>query len=155
MRKIILLLVAAFSFISPLFAISSDDVSAESIVSLLSDNGFSSYIDEDGDVTVEDQYGMEYWIMLFPEEGRLWIQSGWGASADVKSADANRIVNECNNSLYLIRCSYDPMYRTFYCDYDFYYHESGIDDGLLVSIISIFFDQADVYTDYLIGEGAI
>lgn len=47
------------------------------------------------------------------------------------------------------------MYRTFYCDYDLYYGEDGLDDALFVSIMQTFFEQADIYTDYLIGEDAI
>ena len=156
MKKIIVFVFAFFALSSAsLFAMSAADVSSDSIVALLADNGYAAYIDGEGDVAVEDQYGMEYWIIPYPYENRIWIQSGWGAADDVKSSDANRVVNECNNNLFLIRCSYSPMYRTFYCDYDFCYSDSGFDDSLLLSIIDDFFSQADIYTDYLIGEGMI
>ncbi len=156
MKKILLsFIIVLVSVSASLSAIPASDVSSESIAALLYGNGYSAYVDEDGDVTVEDQYGMDYWIIPYADENRIWIQSGWSAADDVKSSDANRIVNECNNNLFLIRCSYSSMYRTFYCDYDFCYSDSGFDDALLISIIDYFFSQADIYTDYLIGEGMI
>ena len=139
----------------PAFALSPEEITSENLVAILSDNGYTAYVDEDGDTAVEDQYGMVYYMISYPEENRLWIQAGWTASDEVRSNDANRMVNECNSSLFLIRCFYDSMYRTFYCDYDLYYPESGLDDGFLISIIEEFFSQADLYTDYLIGEGAL
>ena len=155
MKKICIAIFLLFASLSSLLAIPSGEISSESLALLLSDNGCTAYVDEEGDVTVEDQYGMEYWIMHFPSERRIWIQSGWAAADGVRNADASRLVNECNNLLLLIRCFYSSMYRTFYCDYDLYYGEDGLDDALFVSIMQTFFEQADIYTDYLIGEDAI
>lgn len=156
MKKILLsFIIVLVSVSASLSAIPASDVSSESIAALLDGNGYSAYVDEDGDVTVEDQYGMDYWIIPYADENRIYIQSGWIAADGVKSNDANRAVNECNSSFYLVRCFYEPMYGTFYCDYDFYYPEAGFDDALFMSIINIFFEQADIYTDYLIGEGMI
>ena len=155
MRRLLLVSALIAAAVSGLSAIPAEDVSSESIIALLSERGYDSYADQDGDAVVTDQYGMEYWIIAYPEEHRLWIQSGWLAADDISSRDAYSLVNESNRNLLFARCWYEPMARTFYCDYDLMYSDAGIDDDLLIALIEEFFSAADWYTDYLIGEGAM
>ena len=154
-RKTLIIFATAFLLISPLAAMSGEEVNAENLTALLSDAGYESYIDEDGDTAFKDQYGMEYWIIAYPEENRIWIQSCWLASDDITSREAYGLVNESNRNLLFARCWYEPMVRTFYCDYDLMYPADGLDDDLLISMVNNFFLAADWYTDYLLGEGAI
>lgn len=155
MKRVAIVLVLTLCAVSSLFAVSAEDVSSESIATMLSEAGYNAWIDEEGDVTVTDQYGMEYWIMAYPEENRLWIQSGWTASDEITSKDAYSLVNESNRNLFFARCWYEPMSRTFYADYDLLYPSSGLDADFLASFLEEFFLAADIFTDYLIGEGAL
>ena len=140
--------------VSPLFALTVGEITSESIVSLLSEAGYVSYVDEDGDVAFEDQYGMVYYIIHVPEDHRLWIQCSWYASDSIDSITAFRLMNECNSNLSIVRGWYEPMAHSFYWDYDLMYGEAGIEDALLVSVVDAFVQQSDILTDFLISEGA-
>ena len=147
---IVLLLLLA----CPLFALSTDEITSENLVSLLSDAGYAAYVDEDGDVAFEDQYGFVYYMIHIPEDRRLWIQCSWYASDSIDSITAFRLMNECNANLAIVRGWYVPIDHTFFWDYDLLYGESGLDEGLLVSVIDAFIQQSDILTDFLISEGA-
>ena len=155
MRRFLLIVSIALFAVLGLSAIPAENVNADSILSLLLERGYDAALDADGDVAVYDQYGMEYWIIAYPEENRIWIQSCWLASDDITSREAYGLVNESNRNLLFARCWYEPMVRTFYCDYDLMYPADGLDDDLLISMVNNFFLAADWYTDYLLGEGAI
>ena len=47
-----------------------------------------------------------------------------------------------------------PISGTFYCDYDFFYADD-FDEGLFLRVIEEFLYYSDIFTDALIGEGAI
>ena len=151
MRALLLSMAAALS----LPAMTAEEVTPENLAAALSAAGYEAYIDADGDAAVLDQYGMEYWIISYPEENRLWIQRGWAAADGISSSTAYSLMNESNRQMQLIRSFYEPMSRIFCCDYDLYYPASGLDDAFFVSIMEAFFAQAGFLTDYLIGEGAI
>ena len=155
MKRVAIVLVLMLCAVSSLFAVAAEDVSSENIATMLSEAGYNAWVDVEGDVTVTDQYGMEYWIMAYPEENRLWIQSGWTAADEITSRDAYNLVNESNRNLFFARCWYEPVSRTFYADYDFLYPSSGLDADFLASFLEEFFLAADIFTDYLIGEGAL
>ena len=155
MRKVILMLLSFFLLPAALSALDADDVTSVNLVTLLSDAGYAASVDEDGDVEVQDQYGMSYYIIIYPDECRLWIQGGWYASGRMDSITAFRLMNECNSNMVMIRGFYEPMAHTFYCDYDMYYSEIGLDDALFIDVVEAFFAQADWFTDYLLSENAI
>ena len=155
MKRNALIFILIFISASSLFALSKEEINSENIASLLLDAGFKAYVDDEGDVTVHDEYDMKYWIIHYPEENMLFIQSGWNAKDGIDSEKAYPLVNESNRTLFLIRCWYDPVSRAFYADYDFHYPKEGLNDALLIDILAIFFESSDEYTDYLIGENAI
>lgn len=157
MRRRIFLIIALLALLLlPASAMAYESITAENLSSLLSSAGIVSYIDEDGDAVFQDGYGMEYWIILdFPEKDYMMIQSAWSAADGVSPDMAARMINECNRLMSIIRCWYEPVSRTFYADYVFPYKESGIDDDAFLMIIRDFMDESDVYTDYLIAEGAM
>ena len=90
--------------VSGLSAIPAENVSADSILSLLLERGYDAALDADGDVAVYDQYGMEYWIIAYPDENRIWIQSCWLAADGITSREAYSLVNESNRNLLFARC---------------------------------------------------
>ena len=153
MRRIFIIMVLLL-IVSPLFALTVDEVTSENIVSLLSEAGYFAYVDEDGDVAFEDQYGMVYYIIHIPEEQRLWIQCSWYASDSIDSITAFWLMNECNSNLSIVRGWYVPIEHSFYWDYDLMYGDAGLDASLLVSVIDAFVFQSDILTDFLISEGA-
>ncbi len=155
-RKTLIIITMAFLLLSPLAAMSGEEVNAENLTALLSDAGYESYIDEDGDTAFKDQYGMEYWIICgYPEENCLYIQSGWSASPETVSETAFKLANEGNRTMFTARCYYEPMERAFYADYTLRYSDAGIDDAALLSTVEAFLSDSDVFTDFLIGEGAM
>lgn len=157
MRRRIFLIIALLALLLlPASAMAYESITAENLSSLLSSAGIVSYVDEDGDAVFQDGYGMEYWIILdFPEKDYMIIQSAWSAADGVLPDTAVRLTNECNRMMSIIRCWYEPVARIFYADYVFPYTESGIDDEAFLMIIRDFMDESDVYTDYLIAEGAM
>ena len=157
MRRRIFLIIASLALLLlPASAMAYESITAENLSSMLSSAGIVSYTDEDGDAVFQDGYGMEYWIILdFPEKDYMMIQSAWSAADGVSPDTAVRLTNECNRMMSIIRCWYEPVARIFYADYVFPYTESGIDDNAFLMIIRDFMDESDVYTDYLIAEGAM
>lgn len=148
MKRLILALILLTVTIISTYSISPDEIAA-----MLPEYG--AYVDEDGDVSFNDQYGMEYWIATdYPEEGMLYIQSGWIAAPDVTSAKAYELVNESNRTMFLIRCYYEPLSRSFYADYLMPYNEN-MDAALLSATVEDFLEECDIFTDYLIGEEAL
>ena len=79
MKRNALIFILIFISASSLFALSKEEINSENIASLLLDAGFKAYVDDEGDVTVHDEYDMKYWIIHYPEENMLFIQSGWNA----------------------------------------------------------------------------
>lgn len=156
MKKCVLsILVILFMCLSQISAIAAEDVSAESLASLLSDAGYSSYVDEEGDVIFKDDYGLEYWVIAdYLEENKVFIQGAWLAEDNVTSNEANRLMNECNSKMYTIRSYYEPLSRAFFIDYALYYGEI-LEDTVFLSVIADFLYESDIFTDYLIGEKAI
>lgn len=153
MRKLFILILA-ISACMTLGAI--DEVNSENIAGLLQAAGYDAYVDDDGDVAFYDEYDMLYWATPgYPDENSVYIQSGWVAASDIKSPDAFRLTNESNRQMFTIRCYYEPLTRTFYADYIIKYPETGLDEDLFIETISSFLAEADTYTSYLIGEGAI
>ena len=120
MKKIVCFLILLTVSLS-LFSASNGIVTPEYLAEVMQNAGYEAKVDQDGDVEFLDQYEMYYWITCSPSEGRLYIQSGWPAALGVSSEKAYKIVNDSNSRFYLIRTFYDSAYRTFYCDYDFYY----------------------------------
>lgn len=155
MKRLIVFLMLTITVLTPLLALDAEEITPENIAVLLTEAGIHAYVDEEDDVTVTDQYGINYWIVSYPEENRLWIQSGWTAADGVTTKDAAVLCNEANNVLIMLRCWYEPLLRTFYADYDLFYPEAGVDNELLIRIVEEFLIKADIYTDYLVGEGAI
>ncbi|HIS13047.1 MAG TPA: hypothetical protein IAA76_00490 [Candidatus Ornithospirochaeta stercorigallinarum] len=153
MKKIVCVLILLTVSLS-LFSASNEGVTPEYLVEVMQNAGYEAKVDQDGDVEFLDQYEMYYWITCSPAEGRLYIQSGWPAAIGVSSEKAYKIVNESNSRFYLIRTFYDSAYRTFYCDYDFYYPDI-FDEALFLKVIENFLSFSDVFTDYLIGEEVI
>ena len=82
MLALLLSMAAALS----LPAMTAEEVTPENLAAALSAAGYEAYIDADGDAAVLDQYGMEYWIISYPEENRLWIQRGWAAADGISSS---------------------------------------------------------------------
>ncbi len=154
MKKALIVISILLAAVSPLFALDAEDVTAENIASILKNAGLDAEVDEEGDVAITDQYDYLYWIIAYPEEKRLWIESGWPAYGDVSTSDAARIVNDANSNLIMLRAWYEPVPGTFYADYDFFYSDI-LDEDLLVEVVEFFLTQADVYTDYLISEEVI
>ena len=155
-RRIFLIIAALLLLLLPASAMDYESITAENLSSLLSGAGIVSYTDEEGDAAFQDEYGMEYWIILdFPEKGYMMIQSAWSAADGVSADMAVRMINECNRVMSIIRCWYEPIARAFYADYVFPYTEAGFDDDAFLMIIRDFMDESDVYTDYLIAEGAM
>ena len=68
MRRFLLIVSIALFAVLGLSAIPAENVNADSILSLLLERGYDAALDADGDVAVYDQYGMEYWIIAYPEE---------------------------------------------------------------------------------------
>ena len=157
MKRIITAILAMTAAVGSLFAMTADEVSPENIVALLQDNGYDAEIDEDGDAAFYDEYGMMYWIILdSSEKNSLLIQSGWSATDEITSRDAFRLANEGNRQMHTIRCYYEPLQRAFYADYTMLYsEESGLDESTLLRVVEDFLEEADTYTDYLLGEGAM
>lgn len=153
MKKIVCVLILLTVSLS-LFSASNGIVTPEYLAEVMQNAGYEAKVDQDGDVEFLDQYEMYYWITCSPTEGRLYIQSGWPAAIGVSSEKAYKIVNDSNSRFYLIRTFYDSAYRTFYCDYDFYYPDI-FDEALFLKVIGNFLSFSDVFTDYLIGEEAI
>ena len=153
MKKIVCFLILLTVSLS-LFSASNGIVTPEYLAEVMQNAGYEAKVDQDGDVEFLDQYEMYYWITCSPAEGRLYIQSGWPAALGVSSEKAYKIVNDSNSRFYLIRTFYDSAYRTFYCDYDFYYPDI-FDEVLFLKVIGNFLSFSDVFTDYLIGEEAI
>lgn len=155
MKRLILIIFIVFLSLSSVSALPTADVNSENLVTILKEAGYKASIDQDGDVELLDQYDMRYWICSIPEEHRLYMQSGWNAAANISSEKAYALVNEGNRTQYLIRSWYEPLMRTFYSDYDFIYSENEFDEDLFLQMVEDFLYQADIYTDYLIGEGAL
>ncbi len=156
MKKIIFVSALLFLLLIPLAAMSVEDVNAENLEALFSNAGYETYIDEYGDPIITDQYGMEYWILMdYVSDGMILIQSGWGATENVTSEKAYELMNESNRMMFTIRCYYEPAKRTFYADYALPISADGIDDDVLLRSMEDFLEESDVFTDYLIGEGAM
>ena len=153
MKKIFCVLILLMVSLS-LSAVPSGEVTPEYLAKVMQNAGYEANVDQDGDVEFQDQYEMYYWITCSPAENRLYIQSGWPATDGISSEKAYKIVNDANIRYYLIRSFYDSAYRTFYCDYDFFYADD-FDEGLFLRAIEEFLYYSDIFTDALIGEGAI
>lgn len=155
MKKFLTIIFAAMLML-PLSAIEHEAISPEDIAELLSKAGYEAYVDQDGDAAFFDEYGMEYWIFLdSPDADQLMIQSAWAAAAGITADEANRIANESNRMVFTIRCYFEPLYRTFFADYTLPFSERGLDDEAFIKAIGSFVYESDLYTDYLIAEGAL
>lgn len=155
MRKSFLLAPFLFFALFPLSALSCEDVTAVNLVPILQEAGYDAVADASGDVEFLDQYDMSYWISIDPGECHLYFSSAWAAADGINSETACRLMNESNRQFFFIRAYYDPVYRVFCCDYDLLYSEDGLDETVFLDFVRKFLDQADIYTDYLMAEGAI
>ena len=153
MKKLFLIILALL-WVTQLSA--AEAVTSESLVSILQGAGYEAFVDEEGDASFYDQYEMLYWATPdYPEENSIYIQSGWSATENVTSDEAYKIANEGNRQVFTIRCFYEPLTRTFYTDYTLRYPETELDEEVFLRTVESFLSEADTYTDYLIGEGAL
>lgn len=116
--------------------LAEQDVSVESLQKAFRRAFFKAEVDEDGDLVIRDESGVNTFIKVNSERKMITFFSLWRLSSRHDEAAKHKLVNDLNNGLILVRFSV-PRPNVLWCDYQFLY-EGGILLSCLISTYRLF-----------------